>query len=42
MIAKEAQVSDGYLYRFFEGKEALVQSVDETEVTAFHEISRSH
>lgn len=35
-IAKEAGVSDGYLYRFYKTKEALVQAIYEEEVGAFH------
>jgi len=36
-VANHAKVSDGYLYRFYENKEALVQSVYEVEVKAFHD-----
>lgn len=35
-ISKEAGVSDGYLYRFYDNKESLVQAVYEEEVTTLH------
>lgn len=38
IIAKEAKVSEGYLYRFYATKEALVQAIYVEEVGAFHAV----